>query len=444
MIRAPFSFEPTRRDLLKGLGASAAAAVIGGAAPAAAQTNPYDGLKGEELELLIWDGGAFVDNMMTSVQQKWTSVGGGTLKFRKVPFGDLDRAVRSANQGGPGPDVFLANAPNVITYKKLGLIEPVTDMFSKDDLEDFFPTVRLGSEIDGEFYGPSTNENGQALYYDRKLTDRYGLKLPETLADAWKWDEWLRVFTEIQAAERKRRGNDQFFALYPNMGNTGLFFSGIYPRGAGEKGSNAWKMVSDDGLKSTGYLNSTEALEGLQLIQDIHHKHGIAPVSTQKDMFYNDQVAFFCGVPLYLAPIKKARPDIDLATAPVPYLKTPIIHTGSFAWLVNRQTARMGDAKLFVKFMGSPEGNDIVARGWTSPPIRKSMVAARPEFQTKPMSLFIDSITEWSVPRPKVPGFSELDTMWIRLEADIVSGGNVKALADDAARRIDAQLRRYA
>jgi hypothetical protein len=218
MTRSALHAEPNRRDLLKGLSAGVAAAALGGLSPAFAQSNPYAGLKGEPLELLIWDGGAFVDNMMASVQAKWSAVGGGTLKFRKVPFGDLDRAVRSANQGGAGPDVFLANAPNVITYKKLGLIEPVTDMFSKEDLEDFFPTVRLGSEIDGEFYGPSTNENGQALYYDRQLTDRYGIKLPETLADAWTWDEWLRVFKEIQAGERKRRGNDQFFCALSEHG----------------------------------------------------------------------------------------------------------------------------------------------------------------------------------------------------------------------------------
>lgn len=438
--------EFTRRSLLAGVGATAAAATFG-VRPTLAQTttksDAYPGIKGEEIELLIWDGGAFVDTMMASVQERWRAVGGGTLKFRKVPFGDLDRAVRSANQGGTGPDVFLANAPNVITYKSLNLIEPVTDMFSKEDLEDFFPVVRLGSEVDGEFYGPSTNENGQALYYDRKLTERYGIKLPETLSEAWTWDKWLEAFREIQDGERKRRGTDQFWALYPNMGNTGLFFSGIYPRSAGERDSNAWKMVSDDGRTASGYLDAPEAIAGMQMIQDIHHKHGIAPVSTQKDMFYNDQVGFFCGVPLYFAPIMKARPDIDLATAPVPYIKTPIIHTGSFAWLVNRQTAKMQEAKLFVKFMGSAEGNDVVARGWTSVPIRRSMIAARPEFQSRPMSLFVDSVAEWSVPRPRIPGYSELDTAWIRLEADIVSGGDVRALAADAAKRLDAQLRRY-
>lgn len=432
----------SRRTFLAGSAAGLATAIL--PRPAAAQDNPYAGVSGKDLDCLIWDGGAFVDTMMAAVQDKWSAVGGGKLNARKVPFADLDRAVRSANQGGAAPDIFLANAPNVITYVNLGLVEPVTDMFSAEDLEDFFPTVRLGSTIGGQFYGPSTNENGQALYYDRTLTDRLGIKPPTTLDEAWTWDEALAIFKEVQASERSRRGSDQFWALFPNMGNTGMFFSGGFPRSAGEKGSNAYKMVSDDGKSTTGYLDAPEAIAGMQLMQDIHQTHGIAPITKQSDLFYNDQIAFFQGVPIYYSRILKSRPDIDLASTPVPYIKTPIIHTGSFAWLVNRETSRMDDAKLFVKFMGSPEGNDVVARGWTSPPIRRSMIADRPERTKAPLSLFVEAMDRWSVPRPLTPGFSELDAAWTKLEADIVNGGDVKALVADTVKRIDAQLSRYA
>lgn len=433
--------KPSRREFLAFAGSATALAAL--PTSAFAQSDPYAGLSGEALDCLIWDGGAAVDTMMAAVQDKWTAVGGGKLNFRKVPFGDLDRAVRSANQAGPGPDVFLANAPNVITYVNLGLVAPVTDMFTAEDLEDFFPTPRLGSTVNGEFYGPSTNENGQALYYDRQLTDRLGIKPPTSLDDAWTWDEALEIFTEVQASERSSRGTEQFWALFPNMGNTGMFFSGIFPRSAGAVGSNAWKMVSDDGRTVNGYLNDPEALSGMQLMQDIHHKHAIAPITKQADLFYNDQIAFFQGVPLYYQRILDARPDIDLASTPVPYSKTPILHTGSFAWLVNSQTSRMDDAKLFVKFMGSKEGNDIVSRGWTSPPIRRSMIADRPELTTAPLSLFVEAMDKWSVPRPQTPGFSELDAEWNKLEADIVNGGDVKSLVEAAIGRIDTQLARY-
>lgn len=411
--------------------------------PARAADGPYAALRGLELELLIWDGGAFVDSMMATVQKSWSAIGGGTLHARKVPFADLDRAVRAANQGERGPDIFLANAPNVWTYVSLGLVAPVTDMFSQADLDDFFPVVRQGSTVKGEFYGPSTNENGQAMYYDRALLARYGIAPPATLDTAWTWQQALDVFKTVQAGERKRRGTDAFWAVYPSMGNTGFFFSGVYPRGAADVGSKAWKLVSEDGLSVDGYLNAPQALEGLQFMQDLHHRHGVAPVTRQADMFYNDQVAFFIGVPLYYSTILKRRPGIDLATTPVPIQRNPIIHTGSFAWLVNAETQRMQEAKLFVKFMGSREGNDGIARGWTSPPIRRSMIADRPELQRAPLSLFVDALDKWSVPRPITPGFSEYDSMWTKLEADIVAGGHVTRLTQDAVGRIDAQLRRY-
>lgn len=436
-----------RRDILRG-GAGLAATALASpfvltAGRARAAAADYGAVKGLDLSLLIWDGGAFVDLMISAVQAKWTAVGGGKLNVRKAPFADLDRAVRAANQSGKGPDIFLANAPSVGTYVSLGLVEPVSDMFAKADLDDFFPVVRQGSTVKGEFYGPSTNENGQAMSYDKDLLARYGVAPPSTLDKGWSWDEALPILKMVQDGERKRRGTDQFWAVLPNMGNTGFFFSGVYPRSAGEPGSKAWKLISDDGLSVDGYLNAPEALKGLQFMQDLHHRHAIAPITNQSDLFYNDQVAFFVGVPIYYGVIMKRRPQINLATTPLPYIKTPIIHTGSFAWLVNKQTSVMAEAKLFVKFMGSPEGNDVVARGWTSPPIRRSMIAERPELQKPPLSLFVDALERWSAPRPITPGFSEYDAIWARLEADIVAGGDVAALTNAAVERVDAQLRRY-
>ena len=57
---------------------------------AAFAADPWKDVRGVDLELLIWDGGAFVDAMMAAVQAEWSAVGGGTLGFRKVPFGELD------------------------------------------------------------------------------------------------------------------------------------------------------------------------------------------------------------------------------------------------------------------------------------------------------------------------------------------------------------------
>ncbi len=435
----------SRRQFITYAGAATAALSVPAAAKAASNTTAapsYPGIEGVDLDLLMWDGGAFMDQMLPVLQEKWTGLGGGKLNYRRIPATDVDRAIRAVNQAGPGEDILFNTGTNVVTYQSLGLIEPVTDLF-QDDMDDFFPSVRDTGTINGEFYGPQSNENGQTLYYDRKLLDRYGVKPPETLDTAWTWTEALEIFQELQKAERGRRGTDQFWALFSGAGLYATSTSGIYPRSAATKGSNGWKLVSDDGKTATGYLNDPDAIAGLQLMQDIHHKYGIAPISNQIDMFYNDQVAFLQGFPVYYELIMKSRPDIELGTTPMPYIKTPLVHSGAVAWMLNKQSTKMEAARQFIKYVGSSEGNDIVSRAWTSLPIRKSMLAGRPEFQTKPLKLFADAVEHWAVPRPKIPGFSEFETVWIQLASDIINGGDVKSLADTACARLDSQLRRY-
>lgn len=435
----------SRRSLLQLSAASTAMLAAPGLVKnARAQSADYS-LTGKDMDLLLWAGGPTIDATMIKVQEAWTMMGGGKLNYRKIPYADLDRSIRAVNQGGAGADVLLGSISNVATYAKLGVIQPVSDMFTKDDLADFFPVVRESTLIGGEFYGPSTNENGQALYFDKRMIDRLGVKAPEAIADAWNWQTALEIFKEVQAVERARLKNDQFWAFQIGpSADYGLFFKGIIPRSAGSsKDSAAYKFISDDGTTVKGYLDSAEALEGLQFMQDLHQKHRIVPLGKQSDQFYSDQIAFRQGTPYEFGQIRKRRPDMEVHAATVPFIRTPIVHTGAFVWLVNAKAANADDAKQLVRFLGSREGNGIVSRAFTSPPIRRSMVADFPELKETPMKTFVEALDNWSVPRPITAGASELEAIWVRLAGDIISGGNVEQLAKRAVDDIDRQLERY-
>jgi ABC-type glycerol-3-phosphate transport system substrate-binding protein len=400
-------------------------------------------LEGTDLTIMIWDGGALVDNTILKLQQAWSAKGGGTLRVRKVPYGDLDRAIRAANQGNARPDIMMGATPNVITYASLGLIAPLDDMFTPEDLADFFPVPRESSLIDGSFYGPSTNENGQVLVYDKNVVDKYGFDLPQTTAEGWTWDRALEVFMEIQRAERAARGVDNVWATLLGQNAFTLYSSGVLPRSNGAPGSPTFRLISEDGRTVDGHWNATETLEALEFARRLHAIDGISPTAELNDLFWNGNVIFWQVTPFNIGSIEQIAPQINLGTTTVPFMRTPIVHTGAFNWMVNAGAPNLEEAKHFARFCGSVEGNDIVSREFVSPPIRRSMIADRAEFASGPLALFIDALENWSQPYPRTRGASEYEVSWNRLYDGVLAGGNIEAIVDQEVLQLDRQLSRY-
>jgi ABC-type glycerol-3-phosphate transport system substrate-binding protein len=438
----------TRRTFLKGAllsaGAAAASKVFSPIATIRAQNNPT-------VNLLFPLFGP-TDIYLARIQEELQTLSGVQINPVLVPINELDRAIRSIPQQPERPDVICCNAPNVPTYAYSDIIQPVTNQFTQGDLDDFFPGVKASTLINGEFYGPGTNESSQALYYDRAITEKYGITPPSELEDAWSWQEAIEVFRIIQDGERRDRNTEQYWAFYPGQGGMAggdiptLFYhlACIY-RGNGERGSNTFRALSEDGLTTTGYINTPEAVEGLQFIQDMFQTAAIAPLSDTGDFFYNEQVAFWWATPFQYGSILEINPALGerLGVTPLPYLTAPVVQTGAFTWCLVNDAPNTDAGTEFVRFMGSQDGNRIYAGLISSIPIRRSLVADFPVFEGA-LKPFVDTVAEWAQPRPLTPGYSDYELISGQMLVNVMTGSNPKTAADDAAAEIDRQLRRYA
>lgn len=434
----------SRRNFLKMAGGSSLAILTMPSMPAA--------LKGLNLRqdaslTALWVAFDPLLNASQKLFDLYSADTGTAIEVQTVPFSDWDRTIRSTPLSDNPPDLMIMDGPAVLNYAVNGIITPVDSAFTQADLDDFLPGTTGGSFYRGGFYGPATNESSQAVIYNKALIEKHNIQVPQTLEDAWTWPEAKAVFAELQAKERESRGDDQFWAFF--LGQGGRLGAGTYTgemliRSNGEAGSPTFMAVSEDGLTASGYVNTPEAIEAFQFLQDLYVTDGLIPSSETPDFFYNEQVAFWLTTPVYVNVVKDQNPDIEIGVMPVPYHRTPIVHTDSFHIGVSAFSNSIDEAAALVAYLTSPEGSFSMASDQGVIPQRASVLERFPDFAEPPLKLFIDTIRQWAVPRPLTPGYSEYDAIYETLLADIATGAPVEDTVNAAAEAIDAQLAKYA
>lgn len=389
-----------------------------------------------------------LDNAGKKLMSAWTAKSGIQVSFNTVPWADWDRRIRAIPNQPNSPDVMIVDGPALEGYAANGILAPLDKYFPADDLKDFLPGTTSAAYWKGKFYAPATNESSQAIVYNKSILDRYGITPPTELNQAWTWTHFRDILIEIQKGERKRRGDNQFWGIFLGQGNFigGGTYTGLdLIRSAGAKDSPTYKAISDDGLKVSGYADTTEAMNAYQFLQDLYQADGLSPQSKSPDFFFNNQIAFWLTNPdVAVSGIKEKSPSMKWGAMPHPYHVTPIVHTDSYHLGVSATSKYIDYAGQLVAFMLSQDGAKQMAQYQNALPARKSALAAMTQYASQPLKVFADTATQWAVPRPITPGWSEYDTIYSQMLTDISTGAKIAPAVSKAVEQIDTQLDRYA
>jgi fructooligosaccharide transport system substrate-binding protein len=399
------------------------------------------------LTALWWDWKPW-NEAATDIFARFRQKAGAEIRLNLTPMADLNRAARAIPQQRDKPDIVLVTADTFRGLMVLGMLRPLDDVFTAADLQDFLPVSRNRGTWKGKFYGPAMDEASQGLYYNREIIERYNIKPPTELAQAWTWSEARQIFIEVQAKERERRRTDRFWALNIGSFNAtlggGIFNGLVHIVSNGVPGSPTFKAISDDGLTTDGYLNSPEALEAFTFLQNLFQKDGILPLSTTTDFFPNEQVAFWHGNMSQRYYIQQVNPNLHWGATFVPYHKTPVIFTDSFMAGVVAGSANADLAARAVQHLADPGNGEMMARAARDLPLRRSSWERIAEYNEAPLDLFLTAHEKSGQSMALTPGGIELRTIYQPMHADICAGAPVKDTVQAAVEKIDAQLKRYA
>jgi ABC-type glycerol-3-phosphate transport system substrate-binding protein len=340
-------------------------------------------------------------------------------------------------------DVVLTDGPDIQEYAYNGALLPLDDLFPESEWGEYAPGVMQEITYEGSVYGAPFGDSAIAFYCNSAMFDAAGIEKPMTLEDAWTWDEWLTNVQEIAALAEEEQGRKVWGLVGLNNPPTLDYWTMWIPRSAGEKGSNTFKGISDDGTTLTGYLDTPEAIEALKFYQALFQEHELMPTDDVPDAFGTEQSVCYMAFTSLGNQLANDYPDLEWFVMPLPYFVTPITHTGSFAPSVSAKSQHPEEAKKFIEFLTKEEGLLLYNELNPGLPAKLSARAEVPALQGY-AKMFVDLNREWGVSRPPSPGHAMYaaivgDTMMV----DIALGADVEEAVQSAIMEAEAQLAQF-
>src|SRR5262245_42176000 len=264
----------SRRSFLK-LSAGAAA---GAAIAKYSSINVVRAQSAKTLRLSMWDGPEVkpqIEEIMTGFKDKF----GADVQIEYTPD-NYDTKLFAGLAAGNAPDVFLAwNYPLYIAHKGLADITPYVTGKSPLDLSLYYPQVLNVGRVGKGLYGIPKDWTPRAVYFNKKLFDKAGVKYP---TNDWTWDDFL----EMAKALTVGTGADKQYGWF--------CYNDQYPL-QGFVWSNGGDYISPDGKTATGYLDSVATIEALDWYVSLQTKYNVAPTAEQGKTLGNETTMFMNG-----------------------------------------------------------------------------------------------------------------------------------------------------
>ncbi|MFV0246104.1 MAG: extracellular solute-binding protein [Qingshengfaniella sp.] len=372
-----------------------------------------------------------------------------SIEINEVPFAQLADTISVQAASDDPPDILVYDGPNTQSYAKAGILLPLTDYLPEGWDDDILAATKAEHSYEGAVYSPGIEQTTVAMYYNKALVEAAGITPPQTLDEAWTWPEALAAFKACQQGEP---GAPEIWGLGPTRfgnGQPGLVYQDLlYQRSNGDPGadpdSSAYKTfwaMAPDGSTVEGYLNTPEAVEALTFYQGLFNAEGVAPKVGIPNAFFDGKACFYIDTPAAGSALLK-DPVIEWGITPIPYFKTPVVHTGSTTIGV---TARSKNPEIAAQFAvdmswGELAYMNVSQRG--NLPTLKSLFDRFPVYQEYPMKVFVDQLEDWGQPRPPSPYFAQYDRIVTDAIRSVAFGGDPEEAMADAEREVARAMRR--
>lgn len=247
--------------------------------------------------------GAFLKELKSDFE---TNNPGVTIKDTFVPYTSYVDQTYMDITAGNAPDILTSLDPDFKRYMDADLLEPLDGYLKAAGypVDDFISPENLAIK-DGKVYGIVFLTNPRALFVNKSMLDKAGLKLPTNL------NEFNNIVSTLRDPATQTFG----VAISAQAGAPGMQFLEYAPYFAsfGAKFFTEGKPTAD----------TPEMIKALTFYKDIVDK-GLVPKGAKFDvyrpMFVNGKVAMYAAGPFMGSVTQASNPETysDLVTIPVP------------------------------------------------------------------------------------------------------------------------------
>ncbi|MBZ4662941.1 MAG: extracellular solute-binding protein family 1 [Caloramator sp.] len=102
---------------------------------------------------------------------------------KQVITGDYNQALQAKIASKTEPDVYYLDVFQAPAYISKGVVEPLDSYLDMDDVKDFEEFLIEGFKKDGKIYGLPKDFNSLAIFYNKDMFEKAGVKEPTTWAE---------------------------------------------------------------------------------------------------------------------------------------------------------------------------------------------------------------------------------------------------------------------
>ena len=357
------------------------------------------------------------------------------VELTEVPFDQYFQKLSVAFAAGTGVDVFDVDSPLVASYGHQDVLLPLDEYVDRKDWEDFLDQERQIATYNGKILTVPWSSSSQAVFYNIDMLKEAGIAPPTSPDQRWTWAQLLEAARKL--TRKAPDGTTQVWGLVVEQPDRPYQILPLLQ-------SNGAQVLSPDGSKTTGFLNSPEAVEALQFYGDLYNKHAVSPKKPIPDALGRGQAAMFLANSPHVNQLKRLFPQTKWAVTPHPTFKKAVTPTGAWHAGVYKKTRYPKEAVgLVMAYANAVQARDNF-KIMNYMPVRKSTFDAFPEeFQHLPNSLFYQEITRTAIRRPSTPAWREYEDLLRTAIRNVIDGGEARRELDTAVARIDAVLARY-
>jgi ABC-type glycerol-3-phosphate transport system substrate-binding protein len=386
------------------------------------------------------------------------------VELDTYPFRDLFETIEVRMKAQDADvDLISVDVPLVASYSVRGYLAPLDEYFSKAEIEKTWvkPSWQAGM-YKGSFMAAPQNSSSQFFYINRKLFQQYNVTAPKALEpgketnydeiaaiaknDRWTWDQVVDAAKKL-TKDTKGDGKIDVWGFEFDQ------VSRLYQlQCLGE--SLGRSLVSPDGLKAEGYLNSDAWIKAAQWYSNLFNTWKVSPKNVSPaespNLFASGKVAMFVGGEWNVPRFQEA--GVDFAIAPFPYFSEgkPVTGTGSWHVGVAKGSNHKAEAAKFAKFLTEGEqGSKIWFESQGQLPATQELLTAienAEKYRSFPNDAYLLGVYEArnsAVFRPVTPGYLQLEDIFFSTFEDIRNGVDPKVALDGAAGRVDRFLAQF-
>jgi multiple sugar transport system substrate-binding protein len=187
---------------------------------------------------------------------------------------------------GAQPDVMVLDASSAAVFIENGLLADLTPFIQGDPdfkMSDYFPNVADIARRGEKLYAIPGDFTPMVMYYNKRLFDQAGVPHPKP---GWSFQEFLELAKKLTIHDGSGRAATQYGFYFPNWMPSWIMWLW----------NNGGDVLSPDGKRASGTLDSPQNAETIAFLRDLIQVHKVAPALSEAaaqgvDLFANGQAA---------------------------------------------------------------------------------------------------------------------------------------------------------